>query len=106
MSIAQDVIKQYYCKAKNRRIWIELYYFKDENDYLFRICTKTYQGGRNIFKTDNWYSVQTFLLIRDLIKDFYDIHVDMVVSKGKVNADVDVFNKVIEHYNEHVKQLE
>ena len=94
-----ELIKQYFCKVKNKRIWIELFYFESEKNYCFRVSTKNYKGGRHILKTDTWYSVETFQLIRDLMQNFYDIQVDMVVGEGKIDADLNIFNKVIEHYN-------
>lgn len=94
------VIKQFYCKAHNRRIWIELYYFNEEKKYLFRICTKTYRGGRDIFKNENWYTPETFYLIKDLMFSFCNDETNELVFKKLVPSDAYVFNEINKHKDE------
>ena len=94
------VIKQFYCKAHNRRIWIELHYFESEKTYLFRICTKTYKGGRDIFKNENWYTPETFYIIKDLMISFCDDEINKLVFNKLVPADAYVFNEINKHKNE------
>jgi len=97
-----EVIKQSYCKSKNRRVWIELHYFnEDPKPYLFRIAIKKYNGGRDIFITENWYTPESFVLLKDLLFDFIDIQLLAVVYPERGIADVFNFNII----NEHIKKI-
>ena len=97
-----QIIKQFYCKANNRRVFIELFYFKEENAYLFRVITKTLKDRlkRDIFITINWYSPETFFLINDLMNDFIDNQLKSVVFPKRLKAEVSNFNIIKEHINE------
>ena len=91
------ILKQYYCKAKNRRVWIELHHFEEVDKYLFRISTKTLKEKRDILTLEHWYTPETFLLINDSLKTFVDKQIFDLLNLGILKADILYYNIIGEN---------
>jgi hypothetical protein len=95
--MTSTILKQYYCKANNRRVWIEMHYFESVKKYLFKISTRTLKKDREIYNAENWYTPETFVLLKDLLNVFVDTQLLAAVYMEKFSADVSTYNVLKEH---------
>lgn len=67
-------LKHIEIKGNNKRIVVGLFYNKKDNNHFFIQSTKTLidRKTRNILKTQNIYSVETFVILNSAFSRFLD----------------------------------
>jgi hypothetical protein len=77
----------YVAKGNNRRIHISLWRIKDKKHVLISTKTLTSFKDRTIFTCDTWYSLETFIIMSELLPMFRE-------ELQFKNSSSDIFPKV------------
>ena len=87
-----NIIKQCFVKSYNKRI--EILLFKEDDEFIFAIATKRLVDfkTRNIRKTETFYSVESFIVIAEILKiEFLD---DSLIINKLLKKDINKFKGV------------
>lgn len=63
------IVKQYKCKSVNKRIVLSIVYCKEDDRHIILLQTRTLVDfkTRHILETNNAYSFETFVLLKELL---------------------------------------